>query len=164
MHGPGLVPGRGLDLGDDARTGRDRDGDRPALGRDRNREALRRAGIAPGGRGAAQRGAGHVGVPEGAGRVPRVGNLTDTGFAPTTSLAVTVTLHHAAESSPGAVCFNSSVPFFSQASPKVAKAGTGVLLSCVATTNVAPCVLSSKQVGTDFVVNFVAPLRTVLGL
>ena len=87
----------------------------------------------------------------------RVGNLTDTGFASTTSVAVTVTLHRAAESSPAGVCFNSDVPFLSQANPKVAKAGTGVLLTCVVTANVTPCVVSSKQVGSDFVVNFVVP-------
>ena len=68
-----------------------------------------------------------------------------------------MTLHRAAESSPAGVCFNSEVPFLSQANPKVANAGTGVLLTCGAAANVAPCVVSSKQVGTDFVVNLVVP-------
>jgi hypothetical protein len=79
-------------------------------------------------------------------------------FPPGTPLNATVTLLNATQTG-GAetVCFNSTVPFKSQSNPKVAKAGTALLLACAKVANVAPCVTSSKQVGNNVVVKFVLP-------
>jgi sugar lactone lactonase YvrE len=93
-----------------------------------------------------------VGLP----RAP-VTTLTDTGFSPKTRLSVTATLQITAATSTERVCFNSEVPFRSQASPVVKRAGTGMLLGCAQVANVAPCVTSSSQVGADIVVKFVVP-------
>jgi large repetitive protein len=86
-----------------------------------------------------------------------VATLTDTGFAPTDTLNVTATLPLASSTSAEQVCFKSTVPFKSQSSPTVAKAGTAFLLNCSQVANVAPCVTSSKQVGSNVVVTFVVP-------
>jgi virginiamycin B lyase len=92
----------------------------------------------------------------GSGRVP-ITNLTDTGFSARTRLSVTATLRITAATSTERVCFNSNVPFLSEASPKVKKAGTGLLLDCTQVANVAPCVTSSSEVGSNVVVKFVVP-------
>jgi len=86
-----------------------------------------------------------------------VADLTDTGFAPSDLLTVTATLPLTASTNPQQVCFNSTQPFLSQSSPTVPASGPGLLLLCTQTANVAPCVLSSSQVGTDEVVKFVVP-------
>ena len=71
-----------------------------------------------------------------------IADLIDTGFAPTTRLTVTETLHLSSATGPEQVCFNSSVPFRSQSSPTVAKAGTALLLDCSVAANKPPCVQS----------------------
>jgi large repetitive protein len=86
-----------------------------------------------------------------------VANLTDTGFAPTDRLNVTATLPLASSTSAEQVCFHSTVPFKSQSNPITKKAGTALLLNCTQVANVAPCVTSSKQVGSNVVVTFVVP-------
>ena len=86
-----------------------------------------------------------------------IADLIDTGFAPTARLAVTETLHLATATDPEQVCFNSSVPFKSQSSPKVAKAGTALLLDCSAVANTPPCVQSRSQIGAEVVLKFVVP-------
>ena len=86
-----------------------------------------------------------------------VANLTDTGFKPTDRLDVTATLPLASSTSAEQVCFHSTVPFKSQSSPTVAKAGTAFLLNCGQVANVAPCVTSSQQVGSNVAVRFVVP-------
>jgi len=83
--------------------------------------------------------------------------LTDTGFAPTDRLTVTATYPFTTSTSAQQVCFNSTLPFLSQSSPTVPKLGPALLLTCTMTANVAPCVLSTGQVGTDLVVKFVVP-------
>jgi hypothetical protein len=90
-------------------------------------------------------------------RVALVGTLLDTGFSAATRLTVTATLRKAKLSSSFRVCFNSKVPFKSQTSPTRKKAGTAALLRCTKVANVAPCVVSSKQVGANVLVTFVAP-------
>ena len=82
-----------------------------------------------------------------------VANLTDTGFP---QLTVTATLPLASSTSPEQVCFQSTVPFRSQSS-STPKAGTAFLSSCSQTANKAPCVQSSKQVGSNAIVRFVVP-------
>jgi hypothetical protein len=86
-----------------------------------------------------------------------IADFTDTGFKPTDRLSVTATLPLTSATTAEQVCFHSTVPFRSQSNPTVAKAGTALLLGCTKVKNVAPCVLSSKQVGSDVVVRFVAP-------
>jgi Putative Ig domain/Neocarzinostatin family len=86
-----------------------------------------------------------------------IADLIDTGFAPATRLTVTETLHLTTANSAQQVCFNSSVPFRSQSSPKAARAGTALLLDCTADGNRAPCVQSRAQTGTDMVLTFVVP-------
>jgi len=86
-----------------------------------------------------------------------VTTLTDTGFAKTARLTVTAALHLATSTSPEQVCFHSNVPFKTQTRTNVATGGTAFLPSCATVKNVAPCVVSSKQVGTDIVVTFVTP-------
>jgi len=83
-----------------------------------------------------------------------VSTETNTGFASTDPLIVTVTYSLAAATSPEQTCFNSTVPFVSQSNPTVPKAGTALLLSCSAVTakTHSACQLSSKQVGTNIVV------------
>jgi hypothetical protein len=76
-------------------------------------------------------------------------------FAPSDRLIIIATLPSAASTAAEQVCFNSTAPFLSGSSPKVPKAGTGFLLACSQVANVAPCVLSSKQVGINVVVKFV---------
>jgi virginiamycin B lyase len=87
-----------------------------------------------------------------------VGTLTNTGFSKKTKLRLTVTLRHATGTSAAQVCFRKKQPFKSQ-SPATSKpgGGSGLLLGCKATKNVAPCVLSSKYVDTSVVVTFVVP-------
>jgi hypothetical protein len=85
-----------------------------------------------------------------------VTELFDEGFSPTTRLTITMTLKIAAGTTPGQICYESEIPFFSQSSPTEKKAGTGYLLLC-SQKNVAPCVISSKQVGANMVVKFVVP-------
>ena len=85
-----------------------------------------------------------------------IANLRDT-LAPTDRVKATATLTYASSTARELVCFNSDVPFLNQASPKIAKTGTGFLLECTASANVAPCVQSSKQVGNNIVVQFVVP-------
>ncbi|MGO9877608.1 MAG: putative Ig domain-containing protein [Acidimicrobiia bacterium] len=84
-------------------------------------------------------------------------NLVDTGFSAATRLHVTLTLHFAAATATEAVCFNSTVPFASQEHPTVKTAGTGLLLDCAQVANIAPCVVSSKNVGSNIVVQFLVP-------
>src|SRR5262249_38496506 len=79
------------------------------------------------------------------------------GFSPKTRLSVTVTLQIAAATSTARVCFQSEVPFLSERSPTVKRAGTGLLLACARVANVAPCMTSSRQVGANIVVKFVVP-------
>ena len=89
--------------------------------------------------------------------VRQIANLTDTGFANTARLTVTAALHLTAATSPDQVCFQSTVPFKSQSNPTIPKAGTGLLLSCTKVANVAPCLSTSAQAGSDVVVTFVVP-------
>jgi hypothetical protein len=89
--------------------------------------------------------------------VAPVATLTDTGFVATDRLTVTALEPLTATTSPAQVCFTSTRPFKSQTSPKVAQLGPALLLPCSQVGNVAPCVLSSKQVRTDVVVKFVVP-------
>ncbi len=84
-------------------------------------------------------------------------DLTDTGFSPATRLHITLTLHFAAATATEQVCFNSTVPFRSQEHPTAKSAGTGLLLACNQVANLAPCVVSSKTVGSNIVVQFVVP-------
>jgi len=90
-----------------------------------------------------------------AGKRP-VATLTDTGYSKNTKLRLTVTLRHTTGTGAAQVCLRKKTPFKSQ-SPATSKpgGGTGLLLTCTATNNVAPCVLSSKAVGTSIVVTFV---------
>jgi virginiamycin B lyase len=87
-----------------------------------------------------------------------VGTLRNIGFSKKTKLKLTVTLRHTTGTSPAQVCFRKKKPFKSQ-SPSTSNpgGGTGLLLACTATKNVAPCVRSSKAVGTSVVVTFVVP-------
>ncbi len=82
--------------------------------------------------------------------------LFDEGFSPTTRLTITMTLKIASSTTPGQICYDSEIPFFSQESPNEKQAGTGYLLLC-SVKNVAPCVVSSQQVGANIVVKFVVP-------
>jgi virginiamycin B lyase len=100
---------------------------------------------------------GTLGCPAVGPKQHRITTLTDKGFSPQVRLHVAVTLHIASATSPEGVCFNSEVPFRSQRSPKVKKAGTGMLLACSRVANVAPCVTSSRQVGANIVVKFDVP-------
>jgi hypothetical protein len=68
-----------------------------------------------------------------------------------------MTLKIAAGTTPGQICYESDIPFFSQDSPTEKQAGTGYLLLCSKINNVAPCVISSNQVGANIVVKFVVP-------
>jgi hypothetical protein len=77
-----------------------------------------------------------------------VADLTDTGFAPTDRLSVTATLPLTSSTSPELVCFHST-----------SKAGSAFLLNCTRVRNVAPCVTSSSQVGSNEVIKFVVPGR-----
>ncbi len=86
-----------------------------------------------------------------------VANLTDPGFTPRDRLTVTATLPLASATQAELVCFDSIVPFKSVSSPSVAKPGTAFLLQCPKVANVAPCVVTSKQVGSNVVVTFVVP-------
>jgi hypothetical protein len=70
---------------------------------------------------------------------------------------VTLTLKIASSTHRGQVCYRSPFPFFSQDSPTVKRAGTGYLLACNKTGNVAPCVLWSRQVGPNISVSFLVP-------
>ena len=90
-------------------------------------------------------------------RIAPIADLIDTGFAPTARLTVTETLHLASATSPEQVCFNSSIPFKSQSSPAIAKAGTALLLDCSAAGNKPPCIKSRAQIGTDMTVTFAVP-------
>jgi len=83
--------------------------------------------------------------------------LFDEGFSSSTRLTITMTLKIAAGTTPGQICYESEIPFFSQSSPTEKKAGTGYLLKCSQVGNVAPCVISSQQVGANIVVKFVVP-------
>jgi len=100
---------------------------------------------------------GTLACPGGPSGSTNVTNLTDTGFAKTSRLTVTAALHLATSTSPEQVCFHSNVPFKTQTRPEVATGGTAFLPSCATVKNVAPCVVSSKQVGTDIAVTFVTP-------
>jgi streptogramin lyase len=87
-----------------------------------------------------------------------VGTLTNTGFSKNTKLRLTVTLRHTTGTTPAQVCFKKDAPFKSKTpSTSGPNGGTGFLLTCAAAKNVAPCVLSSKAVGTSVVVTFVVP-------
>lgn len=83
-----------------------------------------------------------------------IADVRDT-FRPSDRLQVTATLPSASSTAAEQVCFRSTTPFLSAASPKVAKSGTGLLLTCTKVANVAPCVTSSKQAGDSAVVKFV---------
>jgi len=83
--------------------------------------------------------------------------LFDEGFSPSTRLTITMTLKIASSTTPGQICYESEIPFFSQGSPTVKQAGTGYLLLCSQINNIAPCVISTKQVGSNIVVKFVVP-------
>ena len=86
-----------------------------------------------------------------------VADLTDAGFAPSDRLKVTATVPLFSSSTAEQVCFSSTVPFKSRSNPTAAKAGTAFLLDCSKVANVAPCVMSSKQVGSNVLVQFVVP-------
>ena len=86
-----------------------------------------------------------------------VASFTETGFKPTDRLNVTAILPLTSSTSPEEVCFRSVVPFKSQSNPSVATAGTAFLLNCSQVANMAPCVTSSTQVGSNVVVKFVVP-------
>ena len=83
--------------------------------------------------------------------------LFDEGFSPKTRLTITMTLKIASSTTPGQICYESEIPFFSQQSPTEKHPGTGYLLLCSKINNIAPCVLSSNQVGANIVVKFVVP-------
>ena len=87
-----------------------------------------------------------------------VGTLRDTGFSSKNSLRLTVTLRQVAATTTAGVCFNSTRSFKSH-SPATSKpgGGSGLLLTCATTKNVAPCVKSSSQIGTSIVVTFLVP-------
>ncbi len=84
-------------------------------------------------------------------------NLDDTGFAPNDKLKLTAVLHNTIRPKSQQVCFDSTIPYRSQSSPTVPKAGTGLLLKCGKTHNRAPCLKSSLQVGGDVIVTFYVP-------
>jgi len=86
-----------------------------------------------------------------------VTTLTDTGFAATGTITVTVVLKHTIRPKSHQVCFNSTVPFKSQSSPHTPKVGTALLLTCSKTHNVAPCLQSSVQKGPNVDVRFSIP-------
>jgi hypothetical protein len=86
-----------------------------------------------------------------------VTELFDEGFSPKTRLTVTMTLKVASSTKPGQICYESDIPFFSQSNPTEKQAGTGYLLLCSQIRNIAPCVVSSQQVGANIVVKFVVP-------
>ena len=86
-----------------------------------------------------------------------VTTLTDTGFAPSDTITVTAVLKHTIRPKSQQVCFSSTVPFKSQSSPHTPKAGTALLLTCIQTHNVAPCVKSSVQKGPNVNVTFSTP-------
>jgi virginiamycin B lyase len=87
-----------------------------------------------------------------------VAELTNKRFSKKTKLRVTVTLRQIASTGLARVCYHAPKPFKSQ-SPSTSGpgGGTGVLLACTATKNVAPCVLSSKPVKTSIVVVLYVP-------
>jgi hypothetical protein len=80
--------------------------------------------------------------------------LRDT-FPPTDRIAVTATMPYTSSNATELLCFNSDTAFFKTTSPTIATPGTGFLLTCAQTKNVAPCVISSKHIGNDIVVKFV---------
>jgi hypothetical protein len=82
--------------------------------------------------------------------------LFDEGFSATTRLKITMTLKIARGTTPGQICYESEIPFFGQSHPTQKLAGTDYLLRC-SQKNVAPCVVSSKQVGANMQVKFVVP-------
>jgi hypothetical protein len=86
-----------------------------------------------------------------------VTELFDEGFSPKTTLTITMTLKIAAGTTPGQICYQSDIPFFSQGSPTEKQAGTGYLLLCSKVGGVAPCLISSTQVGANIVVKFKVP-------
>ena len=49
------------------------------------------------------------------------------------------------------------MPFRSQQHPTVKTAGTGLLLDCNQVANAAPCVVSSKDIGPNIIVQFLVP-------
>jgi len=49
------------------------------------------------------------------------------------------------------------VPFRSQEHPTVKTAGTGLLVDCTEGGNIAPCIVSSKNVGPNIVAQFLVP-------
>ena len=83
-------------------------------------------------------------------------SLDDTGFPASSSLHATVK-QLAVSTGPGRVCYSSDVPFLSETNPTIPKAGTGILLQCSQTANVAPCQISSQQTSNSVVVNFLVP-------
>jgi len=89
--------------------------------------------------------------------VAPVSELTDTGFSTAAQLAITTTLHGTVRASSHHVCYSSTIPFRSQTNPTVPSPGTALLLDCSKTANVAPCVVSTTQVGPDVIVRFVVP-------
>jgi hypothetical protein len=83
-----------------------------------------------------------------------VADLRDT-FVPKDTIEVTAIMPWTSSNAPELVCFNSPVAFLRTTSPKKATSGTGFLLACTQTKNVAPCVNSSQHIGNDVVVKFV---------
>jgi hypothetical protein len=83
--------------------------------------------------------------------------LTDEGFSAKTRLTITMTLKIARGTTPGQICYESEIPFFGRSHPTEKLPGTDYLLRCDKIGNVAPCVISSKQVRANIVVKFVVP-------
>jgi hypothetical protein len=85
-------------------------------------------------------------------------SLVNAGYSPKTKLKLTVTLRRTSATGTAQLCYRAPKPFKSQ-SPATSKptGGAGLLLTCAATNNVAPCVLSSKTVNNNIVVVYYAP-------
>jgi hypothetical protein len=87
-----------------------------------------------------------------------VASLSNKGYSKKAKLKMTVTLRQIASTGTARVCYHAPKPFKSQ-SPSTSKpgGGTGLLLTCATTKNVAPCVLSSKPVKTSIAVVLFIP-------
>ena len=100
---------------------------------------------------------GSLNCPQLAPTIAPITHLEDTGFSASTRLTIVTTLRFTRATAQEQVCYSSTIPFLSQSSPLVPKSGTAFLLLCSQTASVAPCVISSKQVGNNIVVRYVVP-------
>jgi virginiamycin B lyase len=86
-----------------------------------------------------------------------VTSLTSVGYSRQSRLRLTVTLRQVKATNAAQVCYHAPKPFKSQsAATSKPGGGSGLLLTCKQTNNVAPCVLSTQQVKTSIVVVFYA--------